>query len=150
LEVLNGLREEVESEKLEKLIDDLSEHWQRLGHIENSTDQVEKFFSEYSPERLHKRVLLENALDAQGDKLLNRYSIEQERRALRKKTEVSPTAQSQSVKETAASMEKIVDCLSGEAGGEFDLTELDREDSDTPSTRAVLDDDDDEWASPKA
>ena len=71
-----------------------------LTLMEAALDQQDQFFREYSPRELDRRIWLENATDAQFDKMLARLDRLQAARAWREKSSKSndpagtPTAKS--------------------------------------------------------
>lgn len=127
-------------EDLQKIVDGCNHSFRRLERIKDGVDQVNEFFREYSPKRLHKRILLENALDAQSDKLLARIEIEGERRRIRQKT-----AGNSPIKELNGADEALVSTVAGdqpqskETAGSVDLAELDRDDDWDESSAGDVD-----------
>jgi hypothetical protein len=100
-----------------------------LEKIENALDEESDFFREYSPKQLDKRIKLENALDAQFDKLTARLINLREARILRDKSGRSAPG----VDEAS----KSLGLPSRQGGQEFDLAELDRDDVDKDADDAV-------------
>ena len=148
--VRQGFSEEFDGPDTEKVVQRIAEACseRRNALLEDAIDEVQEFFAEYSPKRLHKRILVENALDSQYDKLSARLVIEQEA-ALRKEkmSPRQPIADNPSVEETHRNVDRTT--ISTVAAIEFadaseglDLAELDRDDNDPFE-------EEDEWQHPQ-
>lgn len=85
---------------LEELVESAPKMIEVLTRMEAALDQQDQFFREYSPRELDRRIRLENATDAQFDKMLARLDRLQAARAWREKSSKSndpagtPTAKS--------------------------------------------------------
>ncbi len=119
------------SEQLEELAEKLTGQFQttidELSRIEAALDHEADFFREYSPKQLEKRVKLENALDAQLDKLMARLINLQEARILRDKSRMSRDAAGDSVAGWHDDADQASKA-SRQGEHELDLAELDRDD----------------------
>ena len=134
---------------MQKIVEGLSENWERLARIEDTGDQVKEFFQEYSPKEMHKVILLENALDAQYVKMRSNFLIEQERRK-NQQTAKSPVEQLPDHVGEAVSTVPMDEPSSDDKSERLDLAELDRDDFDDDKPHAPGPIDDDDWdTSPK-
>ena len=116
--------------------------------FEDTSDQVKEFFQEYSPKRLHQRILLENALDAQYAKMRASFLIEQER-CKNQQTANSPVEQLHDNVGEAVSTVPLAEPSSDDGSERLDLAELDRDDSDDESGPGPIDAFDDDWGEPQ-
>jgi sucrose-6-phosphate hydrolase SacC (GH32 family) len=131
------------SEAIEEIADGCSQNWERLARVEIAIDLIRDFFVEYSPKHLRKRVLLENALDAQFQKLRARFVIEQEAwRASENLRERETAAGSTGDEMGLAATAKPP---SGDGTEGPDLAEMDRDDDTEEVAPGMANDDDDEW-----
>lgn len=87
--MLEDLSEESEDAEIVKYAKRIRKGFQDNGtlldEIARALNDEREFFQEYSPKKLQKRILLENALDAQFDKMRARLIIEIEARIVREK-----------------------------------------------------------------
>ena len=117
------------------------------GSHRKSINRSNDFFLEYSPKHLHRRLLLENALDAQAQKIRARYIIEQEARAASEKLRERQTAAGgmQGEQWTAWTSPRRKSSVFSRRSGGIDLAELDHDDSqDELGTTDPSDED--EWS----
>jgi hypothetical protein len=90
-----------------KILKGFEENGALLDLIATAVDDERDFFLEYSPKRLEQRIHLENALDAQYDKLRARFVIEKEARIVRDKMRKSEeTADSSPSEQTVPKRDK--------------------------------------------
>ncbi len=121
------------AELAEKVVAECQATIDELTRIESALDEEADFFREYSPKQLEKRVKLENALDAQFDKLMGRLTNLQDARISRDKSRGSQDAAGDSVKashDDADQASKSRELSSRHGEQELDLAELDRDDVD--------------------
>jgi hypothetical protein len=96
-----------------------------LTRIEAALDEEADFFREYTPKQLDQRIGLENALDAQFDKLMARLNILREARILPDKLRGSQDATADAV----GSLDDVDEASkSSELPTALDLAEMDRDD----------------------
>jgi hypothetical protein len=77
------LDSEVVSECLHKIADSCSNSFELLEDIRNKLDQEREFFEQYMPQKLEQIVRVDNALDAQFEKMHFRLQVVQEARLRR-------------------------------------------------------------------
>ena len=76
---------DVEERSLQEMAKECTKGVQILAGIKLGLDAERNFFDEYSPKQLRQRINLENALDAQFDKIRGRLEREQEARLIRER-----------------------------------------------------------------
>lgn len=126
----NWTRPEQLEELAQKVVTECETTLDRLTRIEAALDEERDFFREYSPKQLDRRIKLENALDAQFDKLMARLVNLQEARILRDKSRRSQDAAGDSAAERSHDDVNQASKLgeSPSRDGRLDLAELDRDD----------------------
>lgn len=113
---------------LRKILEVHREIYESLARIEAGGDAEKAFFSEYAPKLLERRIGLENALDAQFDKMNARLLIAQEATRMRKEV------RQQNVEATAVA--KVV-ADESESDDDLILGDFDPDDSDHDATGSV-------------
>jgi hypothetical protein len=108
---------------LRKILKVCVENCDHLVRIEAAIDEEKAFFSEYSPKLLERRIGLENALDAQFDKMNARLVIAKEASLMRDKV------RQQNVGGGAAVAKVVADESESDDLDDFGLDDLDHDDT---------------------